>query len=132
MIHLSPCIVLYCIVSYCIVLYCIVLYCIVLYCIVLYCIVLYCIVLYCIVLYSSGWMSRCVSRGIITGINSNNFMRDVSSLVPTKQTALESSSKMMKKTSQITQFANSQTRYIFELLNSPKQEMNKLMCTSSG
>ena len=71
---------------------------------------------------SLAWMPRCVSRAIIIGINSNNFMRDVSSLVPTKQTELESSYKMMKETSQFTHFANSQARYILRRLDSLKQK----------
>ena len=76
---------------------------------------------------SLGWMSRCVSRAIINGINSNNFMSDVSSLVPTKQIGLESSHKMTKETSQFTHFANSQATYVLELLDSSKQERNNLM-----
>ena len=73
---------------------------------------------------SLGWMSRCVSKAINTGINSNNFMRDVSSLVSIKQTELESSYKMTKETSQFTQFANLLSSYILELLNSSEQEKN--------
>ena len=76
---------------------------------------------------SLAWMPRCVSRAIITGINSNNFMRDISSLVPTKQTERESNHKMAKETSQFTQFAQSQARYILKLLDSSKQGMNNLI-----
>ena len=77
-------------------------------------------------------MSRCVSKAINTGINSNNFMRDVSSVFLTKQTELESSFKMMKKTSQFTQFANSQARHIFELLDSSKQKNEQFDELSRG
>ena len=75
---------------------------------------------------SLGWMQKCVSSAIITGVNSIDFIRNVSSLVSTKQTELESSYKMIKETSQFTQFANSQATYILEFLDSLKQ-VNKLM-----
>ena len=75
---------------------------------------------------SLEWMSRCVSRALITRINSNNFMRDVSLLVPTKHTELESSFKMTKDTYQFTHFANSQAIYILDLLDSSKQKWFKL------
>ena len=74
-----------------------------------------------------GWMSRCVSKAIITGINSVDFIRDVSSFVPIKQTDWKSSYKMTKETSRFTQFANSRATYILELLDSSKQKMNKLV-----
>ena len=79
---------------------------------------------------SFGWMSRCVSRAIITGIHSIYSMRDVSSLVPTKQTQLEileSDHKMRKQTLQFRQYANSQARYILDLLDSRTREMNNLV-----
>ena len=76
---------------------------------------------------SLEWMSRCVSKAIITGINSNDYIRDVSSLVPIKQTELKYRSKMTKEASQFRQhlLANWQAKYISELLT--KQEMNKLI-----
>ena len=73
------------------------------------------------------WMSRCVSRAINTGINSNNLIRDVFSLFPITQTDLESSFKMTTEASQLKQFSNSQATYILELLDSSKQEMNNLI-----
>ena len=77
---------------------------------------------------SSKWMSRCASRAIITGINSIDFIRDVSShLVPIKRTDLESSYKMTKETSQFAQLANSQALCTFKLLNSLKPKINKLV-----
>ena len=76
---------------------------------------------------SLGWMSRCVSRAIITGIHSIDLFHDVSSLVPIKQTELESSYKMTRNTSQFTQILKSRARYISELLVSLKQEMNYLV-----
>ena len=76
---------------------------------------------------SLGWMSRCVSRAIMTGFNSIDFMNDVSSLVPIKQAGLDSSYKMTKETSQFTQFANSEARHILDLLNSWKQDMSNLV-----
>ena len=76
---------------------------------------------------SLGWMSRCVSKAIIIGINSVNFIRDVSSLVPIEQNKLESSCKMTRETSQFTHFSNLQARYILELLDSLKQRMNELV-----
>ena len=77
---------------------------------------------------SFGWMSRCVSKAIIAGINSNDFIQDVSShLVPIKRTDLESSNKTTKETSQFTQLANSQELYVLKLLNSLKPKMNKLV-----
>ena len=45
---------------------------------------------------SSGWMARCVSRVIITGIYSIDFIRDVSSLVQIKQTELKFDSRKVK------------------------------------
>ena len=74
-----------------------------------------------------GWMSRCFSKAIITGINSIDFIRDLSSLVPIKQTDRQSSCKMTKETSWFAQFANSQATYISELLDSSKQKMNRLV-----
>ena len=76
---------------------------------------------------SLGWMARCASKSIITKINSIDFIRDVSSMVPIKQTDLKSSYEMTKETLQFTQFANSQALHVFELLNSLKPEMNKLV-----
>ena len=77
---------------------------------------------------SFGWMSRCVSKAINTGINLNDFIQDVSShLVPIKRTDLESSNKTTKETSQFTQLANSQELYVLKLLNSLKPKMNKLV-----
>ena len=38
---------------------------------------------------SLRWMSRCVSRAIITGIHSIDFMNDFSSLVPITDTELD-------------------------------------------
>ena len=75
------------------------------------------------------WMSRCVSRAILTAIHSIHYIRDVSSLVPIKQTELESSSKMTAGTSQFNQFAISQARPILKLLESAKQEMSDVVRT---
>ena len=75
---------------------------------------------------SIGWMSRCVSRAIVTGINSIDFMRDLSSLVLIQQTELESGYKMTKETSQFRQFANSQAKQILKWIDFLKQKINKL------
>ena len=77
---------------------------------------------------SLGWMSRCASNVVFTGIKSIDVIRDVSShLVPIKRTDLESSYEMTKETSQFTQFANSQALHVFELLNSLEPKINKLV-----
>ena len=76
---------------------------------------------------SLGWMSRCVSRKIMTGIHSIDFIRDVSWLVPIEQTEVNSSYKMARETSQFTQYANSQARYISELIDSLKHEISKCL-----
>ena len=76
---------------------------------------------------SLRWMSRCASKSIITSINSINFIRDVSSMVPIKQTKLKSRYKMTIKKSQSTQLADSQALYVFKLLNSLKPKINKSM-----
>ena len=73
------------------------------------------------------WMSRCVSKAIITEINSINFIRDFSWLVHIKETELESSYKMTKETSQFKQFANLQARHICKLIDPWKEEMKNLI-----
>ena len=73
---------------------------------------------------STGWMARCVSRVIITGIHSIDFIRDVSSLVQIKQTELKS---RITKTSQFTDFASSQAKYVLECLAPTMLELQKLL-----
>ena len=74
---------------------------------------------------SLEWMSRCVSRAIITGINSVDFIRDVSSLVLIEHNERKSNYKI--ETPQFTQFENSQAEYISEMLYSTNQVMNKIV-----
>ena len=72
---------------------------------------------------SLTWMSRGVSNVIMTGIHSIDFIRDVSSLIPIKQTEQESSSGTTTGTSQFEQFASKQAMSVFELLAPTIQKM---------
>ena len=69
---------------------------------------------------SLGWMSRCASRAIITAINSIDDIRDISLLIPSKQTKLETSY------SQFTQFARLQAASVLKWLEPKAHEINNL------
>ena len=76
---------------------------------------------------SLQWMSQCISRAINTGISLIDFICEVSFSVPIKPNEQDSSYQVSKETSQFKQFANSQARYILELLKTTKQEKNSLV-----
>ena len=72
---------------------------------------------------SLACMSRGVSKVIMTGIHSIDFIRDVSSLFPMKQTEQESGSETTTGTSQFEQFTSKQASLVFELLAPTIQRM---------
>ena len=74
-----------------------------------------------------GGCQRCVSKAVTTGINSIEIIRDVSLLLPIKQTKLESRYKMANDTSQFKQFANSKAKSIVKLFESMTQEIKNLV-----
>ena len=63
-------------------------------------------------------IQRCVQRAIINGIILSNLFRDVSSLIPITQNELESSYEKNEATSQFKHFVQSETPYIYGILNS--------------
>ena len=71
-------------------------------------------------------MSRCVSRAIITGIHSIDFVRDVSSLVQIKHTERKSSFRMTN-TFQFTDFSNSQAKHVLECFTPTMLTFTKLL-----
>ena len=79
---------------------------------------------------SSGWMSRGVSRVIITALNSMDVIRDISSLIPNKQNILESNSEKIE-TSQFAQFSRSQAASVLNWLKPVTQEMNNLVSSKN-
>ena len=74
---------------------------------------------------SLTWILTCVLGAIMTGIQSIDFVRDVSSLDRIKQTEQESSSEMAAGSSEYEQFASSRATSISTLLTSAMQKMNK-------
>ena len=74
---------------------------------------------------SFEWVSRCVSRAILIGIELHHFIRDISSLVPI-ETELESNRKLDAGTSQYRESARSQAISVWMLIGSNIQEMKQL------